>query len=352
MEEVLARVFSHYALPRPETAQQVAGGLVDENWVIDTDLGRYFLKRHHPFRSQPDLIRAQHSLVERLRKAGFPAPNILFTIAGDTLLILEGRVYEVQDYIDGEAYDPGRSAHLESAAQTLARFHLLVKDFAPPVLFARKALYGPATLDLFLGRLCDSWQLERDPDLARIARRLKIEADRLAVRFARHERLLHRVIHGDYWAGNLLFQGESVVGVVDYDKANWQPRLAEIAEALIYFTSVRHGSLQHVVYPGFLQWEALNCFLQAYTTVAEVSEAEILALPDYICAVWFSVSVKRLWQGMRTRYSPGLEERVLAEPPGRPPDALAALQEVLALIEWVTNHDQRMVEITRSVVLG
>jgi homoserine kinase type II len=261
---------------------------------------------------------------------------------------LEGRVYEVQDYINGEPYDPDRPSHLEAAGLTLAHYHTLVEGFAPPALCTRGLLYSPTRVDFFLERLCESWQVEQEPDLAKVARRLRHEAHRLAARFARHGGLPHRVIHGDYWAGNLLFETDRVIGLVDYDKANWQPRLAELAEVLIYFSSARPGPFQHLVYPGFLQWEPFTCFLKAYTTASDVNQAEILALPDIICAIWFSVSIKRLWQGVRSRYSPGRKEQQRVPPPRRPREALAALQEALDLVEWATVHAQQMVEIARQ----
>lgn len=347
MDEVLARVLSHYGLGQPETVQPVEGGLVDENWIVETGRGRYFLKRHHPARSEPGRVRAQHALIAHLQRSGFPAPNVLITSARDSLLILEGRVYEVQDYINGDAYDPARHSHLEAAGSTLAHYHNLVEGFAPPALCTGELLYSPARLDLFLGRLCESWQVEQDPDLASVARELQFEAQRLATRFAGHGELSQRVIHGDYWAGNLLFEGDRVVGLVDYDKANWQPRLAELAEALIYFASARPGPFQHLVYPGFLQWEPFGGFLKAYATVFGLSQAEILSLPDIICAIWFSVSIKRLWQGVRTPYSPGHKNRRRVQPSRRPTEALAALREVLALVEWATVHAREIVEIAR-----
>jgi homoserine kinase type II len=337
-------------LGQPETVEPVASGLVDDNWIVEISCTRYFLKRHHPARSDPDRLRAQHALVERLRTAGFPAPNILTTLAGNSLLILDGRTYELQDYIDGEAYDPGRSSHLQAAGSTLARYHTLVEDFAPPALCTRAPLYTPVQNDLFLARLCESWQVEQAPDLAQLMRHLQREADRLAARAAGYSGLPRRVIHGDYWAGNLLFHGDRVVGVVDYDKASFQPRLAELAEGLVYFASTRPGHFHHLVYPGFLEWELFRCFLRAYGTEVEVEEAEIMALPDTIFSLWFSVSIKRLWQGLRSRYSPGLEEQLQGRPPSRPAEALDALQEVLALVEWATAHAQQMIEIARSVM--
>lgn len=352
MDEVLARVLGHYGLDRLESVQLVKEGLVDDNWIVGTGRARYFLKRHHPDRSDPDRLRAQHALVGRLRTAGFPAPNILLTLRGDSLLILDGRAYELQDYIDGTAFDPQRPSHLEAAGSTLARYHALARGFAPPSLCTREPLYTPAQLQRHLARLCVAWQVEHDPRLAPVARQLRIEAEHLATRFAGYAGLPYRVIHGDYWAGNLLFGGDSVVALVDYDKANWQPRLVELAEALVYFASARPGHLQHLVYPGFLQWEPFGCFLRAYATTAPLRKAEILALPDTICCLWFSVSIKRLWQGLRSRYETGLEGQEPGQPPPSPAMALAALQEVLSLVQWATAHAQQMISVAQTVTRG
>jgi homoserine kinase type II len=136
------------------------------------------------------------------------------------------------------------------------------------------------------------------------------------------------VIHGDYYYDNLLFDGDRIVGVVDYDKARWQPRVVELAEALIYFASLRPGHLEHLVYPGFLDWEVFSRFLRNYARAAALEANEAHALPDYIRCIWLSVSLQRL-----------LER-------GTPPaEAEEALQEVLALGDWAKAHDRRMVEL-------
>jgi Ser/Thr protein kinase RdoA (MazF antagonist) len=176
MDEVLAQVLSHYGLGQPEIVHPVEGGLVDDNWVVGTSQGRYFLKRHHQARSEPDQLRAQHALIGRLRTAGFPAPNILCTRAGDSLLILDDRAYELQDYIYGQFYDPDRPSHLEAASTTLALYHTLVEGFAPPALCSREPLYTPAQLDRYLARLCESWRVAHHPDLVPIARQLQFQA--------------------------------------------------------------------------------------------------------------------------------------------------------------------------------
>jgi Ser/Thr protein kinase RdoA (MazF antagonist) len=118
-----------------------------------------------------------------------------------------------------------------------------VAGFAPQALRDLGELYSPAILRANLDSLANIWKVDRHPEMAQIVRQLEDHADDLVARFAQH---------GDYYADNLIFGDDHIVGVVDYEKALWQPRIVELAEALIYFASSRPGHLQHLVYPGLL----------------------------------------------------------------------------------------------------
>ena len=341
VEEELVRVLGYYALGELRAAQRTEHGFVNDNWIVDMGRGRHFLKRRHPDLRQPDLIRAQHGLIERLRQANFPAPTVVPTATGETFLVLGDEFYEIHEYIEGEPYDHDRPAHLGEAALTLGRYHVHIEGFAPQALCDLGELYSPTILSTILTHLTKAWRLDRDSDpstssghrLAQVARQLEAQAADLAARFAGHGALPHLVIHGDYYAGNLLFDGDRIVGVVDYDKARWQPRVVELAEALIYFASPRPGHLKHLVYPGFLDWGPFARFLRSYARAAVLNENEMRALPDYIRCIWLSVSLERLLEkgprpaeGLRPELAEGLE----------------ALGEVLALGRWADANAHRL----------
>ncbi len=331
----LQRVLDHYRLGDLRAAQRAERGFVNENWIVETAQGRYLLKRRHPRLCQPDLIRAQHQLIGWLRRAGFPAPSVVPNIDGQTSLVLDGEMYEIQGYIEGEPYEHGRLAHLEEAGLTLGRYHCLVEGCAPQALCRLGPLYGPSILSRLLIQLTETWQLNLDAETAGICRELESEASDLAERFAGNDRLSHLVIHGDYYADNLIFEGDRIIGVVDYDKASWQPQVAELAEALIYFSSQRPGHLRYLVYQGFLDWEPFFRFVQSYGRGTDLQQKEIGALPDYVRCIWLCVSLKRLLQ----------------KGP-RPVQASEALQEVLELACWGRVHAGQMVEATHSAMSG
>ena len=343
-QEALARVLACYDLGELKAAHRIERGFVNENWIVETTQGRYFLKRRHPHLQQPHapattlavasaVIRAQHALMARLRQSGFPAPAVVPTVNGETLHVAGGECYEIQEYIAGEPYDHTRPAHLAEAAVTLGRYHACVQGFAPRALRDLEELYTPAILGTNLNGLTRAWGFAQDPDLVPVVRQLEAHAADLAARFAQHGVLPHAIIHGDYYAGNLLFEGDRIVGVVDYDKARWQARVVELAEALIYFASPRPGHLRHLVYPGFLQWEPFTCFLRHYARTIVPEDGEMHALPDYIRCIWISISLQRLW-----------------EKGARPAWACEALHEVLALGDWARANTRRMIEVGLGAV--
>jgi homoserine kinase type II len=289
--------------------------------VLETDQGWYFLKRRHPAWRQPDLIAAQHDLLRWLCQKRFPAPVVVPLCTGATCLTWKEEVYEIQQHIAGDAFDHHRPQHLDAAARTLGRYHTCVEGFTSPARLDLGDLYTPAILRDALSCLGEAWATGQDVNLARVIRQLERHAIRLYAAFERHASLSRLVIHGDYYADNLLFDGDRVVGVVDYDKACWQPRVVDLAEALIYFASTQPGQFRHVVYPGFLEWGAFERFARGYCEVVPLCAEEAEALPGYVACIWVQVSIQRL-----------LERRL------RPAWAIDALQEVLALAEWADIH--------------
>jgi homoserine kinase type II len=302
--------------------------------------------------------------MQYLRGSGLPVPAVLEHVGGTTFLVLDGECYEIHEYIEGEPYDHSNGEHFRAAALFLGLYHTYVQGLEQEGLCCACDLYSPSILRANLATIREAWKLDENSALTRTWHQLTAQADALAEHFARHEKLPHVIIHGDYHGDNLLFKDDHIVGVVDYDKARWQPRVVELAEALIYFASARPGHLKHLVYPGFLNWAKFNSFLRYYcrqardnarrsgsiNTFSELNvhidqqgsaqlhslrDAEIYALSAFIRCIWLSVSLQRLLEKDAGHVA-----------------ALEALQEVLELGEWGANNRERMIENTYAALRG
>ncbi|GAG51518.1 unnamed protein product, partial [marine sediment metagenome] len=120
----LAVVLSHYDLGVVKSAREFArGSRRSPKLRLRTADGRYLLKRRAQGRDKPARVTFAHTLLWHLRQKGFPVPELLPTRdTGESMLIHEGGVYELFEYVAGEAYDASlpQTAH---AGKTLARFH-------------------------------------------------------------------------------------------------------------------------------------------------------------------------------------------------------------------------------------
>jgi homoserine kinase type II len=327
-EESLARILAHYDLGALRNYGRISRGFVNEKWLVETTAGRYLLKRRHPNLREPVLVGAQHALMRYLHSTGFPVPTVIPARHAATFLTLENETYEIQAYIPGAPCDITKPTHFAAAARTLGWYHNAVRGFDHPVLHRPGARYGPKALGRIVDRLAAAWHGRTSPQVDRLIGELTEHTRDLETCFAEFNRLPELVIHGDYYADNLILRDDVVVGVVDYDLAHWSSRAIELAEALIYFATERPGPLKYIVYAGVLDLAAVREFLAAYVDTTRLSRAETSALPHLIRAIWLCASL-----------DPPLKPLLSLEA------APQALPEVLRLANWACEHASDIVEI-------
>jgi Ser/Thr protein kinase RdoA (MazF antagonist) len=176
-----------------------------------------------------------------------------------------------------------------------------------------------------VSRLAREWQGSTNAQIASLSRLLLAHQADLEGCFGECGAWPELVIHGDYYAENLIVRGDAIVGVVDYDLAHWCWRALEVAEALIYFACEPEQRLEHIVYSGALDLGAVERFLVTYATVIRLLDAEVRALPHLVRTIWMCAAL---------------------DPPLRPrPSAQAApqvLPEVLDLADWAQAHAAEM----------
>jgi homoserine kinase type II len=321
IDEALITVIAHYDVGQVRQHQRIHHGWVNDHWRVETAGGQYFLKRRHNSLSKPRLIEAQHQLIQHLCDAGFPAPQPVPTRHGPPYLDLDDEIYELYPYIAGALCDVRRPAHWAAAVRTLARYHQTVAVFDHPALHWPDERYGPTALAGIVGRLRQAWRGRTDEGLDALVARLVAHADDLRERFAAYAELPALIIHGDYHAGNLILQGDTVVGVVDFDLAHRCWRAMEVAEALIFFATQRTRRLEHVVYAGVLDLQAVGRFIETYSAASALSRAELEALPHLVRTIWLCAAL-----------DPPLEPLLSLD---RAPQALP---EVLVLADWARAH--------------
>ena len=107
------------------------------------------------------------------------------------------------------------------------------------------------------------------------------------------------ITHGDYTPANVLFHGDKVGGIFDFDWVSRQPRLLDLAEALIFFagrrtTPIDPDSIWSLVQTWQPDKETASAFLRSYQSVWPLGESECSALPLLMRECWLGVRIRAM----------------------------------------------------------
>ena len=271
-----------------------------------TGQGTFMLRARHSeeFGARVEYL---HALIDGIRSQGFPAPEVVRSKQGRSWTLWGERVVEIHRFV---AHDPGTHRDWQrmfAAAGSLGDLHRALSRSA-----AGRTPVPPEMRNDVPPEQC--WTLLQEaeaslPDLALDAG-ASAEAQSMAAGIVRQARALvepllkdyHRnvgrlpwiTVHGDYHFWNVLYRGDEIAAVVDFDFIQERERLFDIAYALQ--NVVAHLRGVHGVSadgytslaPADLPWANVRLWVDHYDTTAHLplTEAERRWLPQEILRVF------------------------------------------------------------------
>lgn len=260
-------VFTPLSLPEAQTllagypfsVQAIAGisgGVENSNFLLNTTIGPHILtifERRISFTDLPYFV----ALLHHWDKGGIPCPVIVPDTDGETIQTYAGKPVMVSTFMPGTSVHLWDARQTEAAGRMLARLHLAGQAFAP----SRANHMGLSTLA----------DLARTLPLDTEAAKELTAQEAFWPEYRRHA-LPYGPIHGDYFADNVFFQGDTVSAVIDPYFACQDYYVYDLAIALNAWAMDAGG-----------QWiEGLRTtFVRGYETVRPLSEAERQFLPRF-----------------------------------------------------------------------
>lgn len=282
--EDIAAILKHYRLGELRGFEGIAAGIENSNFFIDTDAGRFVLTIFE--RMQAEELPYFMRLMRHLAAHGLPCPDVQPRDDGSLLFALEagGKQGCIVSCLSGHTLDHLNNEQLESAGFALAALHLAGADF-------------PERRENPTG---DAWLADRIADVeAATARRYGSEAaellrDELAWQQAQSlHHLPAGVIHGDLFCDNILFEGNSVSGIIDFYYAHDAPYAMDLAISI------------NALAVDLTQPEAVNDRMQAvvdgYQKARSLSQAEQQAMPALLRRAALRFWVSRLYDAIYPR---------------------------------------------------
>jgi Ser/Thr protein kinase RdoA (MazF antagonist) len=243
---------------------------------------RFFLKEI-PWYARGDRdLQTSQALQRVLEQEGAPIASLLRTIDGHDHLDIDDARFTVSRFIDGEVF-AWRAGQVASAGSALARVHnssAQLPDADREDLFARAALF----LRLAAER-------ERADEASLLKFMSALLADRHAVaREAGAANLPKFPLHGDFSPWNLIFRGDDVAAIVDFDNADYGVRLRDLTEAVLAFCGIKFAAdSTSFARPFAVEFQAdrAAALLSAYESVVDMplTDAEVSVIDHYFVAI-------------------------------------------------------------------
>jgi Ser/Thr protein kinase RdoA (MazF antagonist) len=283
----LAVVLSHYDVGVIESAKEYPrGSRRSPKLLLESPKGRFLLKRRAVGRDDPFKVAFAHALVAHLRARQFPVPALIGTRDNNnSMLQLFGHVYEVFEYVEGERYNNSLE-QTTRAGLTLAAFHEAVDDFRtewnPPAGSYHDAQVVRNGLNAIpsVAQGHDS-VVGHEAEMLQLTQQLHEIYDRAAEAVNQSPLLAWPVgiIHGDWHPGNMLFQGERIIAVLDLDAAKLQPRIIDVASGMLQFSILRTPKMPDE-WPDFFDETRMRRFLAGYLARQPLSGEQRMIIPD------------------------------------------------------------------------
>ncbi len=270
----LAALVEDYGLVRLVSAHGIAAGSVNSNYLLETPRGRHLL-RVDEVKGELD-VKRELELLLFLRRHGFPCPQPIADRKGRYYREAGGKCLSVYRWIDGHAVRAERLtlAQLENAGRVIAELHAVGRNH-------KKAIDNRFNFE----RIAQLYAAIRDrlPSyFRRIVRTLDDEVEYL--RHYLESKLPKGIIHGDLFDDNLLFKGDKVVGVLDFEAACRGKFIYDLATAVNALCFDRAG----------YQLRRFEALIAGYESLRALSLAEWDAFPNELRFSALRFTVTRL----------------------------------------------------------
>lgn len=288
----------------------IASGIENSNFFLGTSAGEFVLTIFEKL--TPAELPFYLGLTAHLEHAGIPCPGPLPDRAGRHFSELKGKPAAIVRRLPGKSHmQPGDDDRAQVAAM-LARMHLAGMSYANHQENPRGPHWWAVTAPQVMPFLSPA-------NREMLADELKFQASH------RLDQLPRGPIHADLFRDNVLFDGNTLGGFIDFYFAGWDCLLFDIAVCVNDWCIEREGADT-----GQLQEDAARVFLRAYHAVRPFTAGEEAAWPVMLRAGALRFWLSRLFDF----YLPRAGELITPHDPTHF-ERILRLRRATATLPWV-----------------
>lgn len=268
----LKTVLSQYPFEKLISIQAIESSKRNDNFTVEDSTGCRYVLRRFRRNNREARVRFQLEFQQHLLDSGFPTPGIVKTVTDDVLVYTDNHCWAVFEFVDGNEFNQSIE-QIAEAARRLVQFHNVVDSFAQQEVVVD------------FNRMPDWWTHgdEEVSELRKFFAGIDIEKEldcikECVTQFIRewpaekNKSLRQTWEHGDYHGRNMIFVGNEMRALFDFDVVHRGPRIEDIGRALFVFGRERPGLSN-------IRPEIARLFLDNYLRHAELSQEELEAIP-------------------------------------------------------------------------
>jgi len=343
----LARVLSYYdigIIQRLKNLRAGSGGAA--KIVVVSERGKYLLKRRAKGKEDVDRTAFAHSIQTKLAQMNFPVARLVADRNGSTIVCIDHHLYELFEFMAGSRYN-GSAASTVDAGRQLGRFHTHLSNFSSSYNPVSRSFHDSAAVRRHLGELSatepgkDSTAAENLPgkddgsagQLAIVATSLGriYETAAKQANDSGFASWPEQIIHGDWHPGNMLFSGDRVVAVLDFDSVKVAAGVTDLANAMLQFSIVA-GRPNPADWPDYLDQAKLVQILAGYQEVRTLAETQLAELLDLMVETMIAEAVLPI---VATGFFGNLS-------------GLDFLKMIRRKCDWINQHRQKLTRAIRT----
>lgn len=251
----------------PVKSFREAGGYANVNLILETGEGPHLariLREHGPKDLETEAL-----FLQRVALTGFPCPTYLTGRGGSHVFQWGDQHIALMPHLEGRISDKLSITQIGALGATLARLHLIDANSLPirktwwhssffsESLLHAKRRFGPHAVS-------------------------QMEDQTVALEKLYETRLPTSIVHGDPWPGNVLFNGERLVAMTDWEETTIGFSIFDLAYSAV------HGCLSE----GELDPRLFDTLIASYQSVRELSPQECQCFTQ---AVRYVACTNYLW---------------------------------------------------------
>ena len=278
----ITRVIPRFPLPRIDRVEELAvGSSRSPKLILHTIDGVFLLKRRADEAGREDRVRFTQAVQLELERRGVPVARLIRTRGGGApALHLDGFIYEVFEFVQGDAYQALPEQAL-SAGRAIGSFHHAMWGWEPPVPSPVGNYHGASGMPKLLERARET-TLKRalksddavdakklDEALASIAGAYRVAGTKVDLGDAPPR----VVCHADFHPGNAIFASDGTVrALIDFDSARIEDPILDLSNALLQFGNVRRRTNDPTKWPLEIDFKLAEAVVTGYCSACNTSQ--------------------------------------------------------------------------------